>query len=559
MNEGHKVEELFDAHGRGQFTTYHDTLVATGDYVGVITPVTILEFSDNLVKSATGDPTQSVAGKALLAAQAKEPPGPGADARGKDAVETLTRLNAVPVDQRTFDNPEWVKFLLYDNTGQIRKALRSFIPDDRHAQAIVRLKGNQSIDDEGKAATFAKSEAEKMKFPNASTVTTGASLLLKDINDYLRGGMLSLGAIAAFIMVIILAVLFRVRWRLLPLGVIIVGVIWAFGLAGYIGIPLTIVTIAGLPVMLGVGIDYAIQMHARVEEEVLVGEAEHPIQETARNLCPALLVVTFDAIFAFAALRFAKVPMIRDFGLLLCVGIAAICFGSIIIPLATLGIREFKSPTSRKVGGFNPGYLGRFTEKLGSLPAWSAVPFIIASLVIFFGGLAVEDKLELQTDPIQWVNQSSGTIKDIHELDKQVDSDSEMGVFVRSDDVFSDDFQQFDHKFTEDTVGTYKPPDLILTGASLETSVGDLRSAGARGQAPVGGLLRGGRAAHRAPTGAAVGAASEAGPEDPRASSAADNGKTVNSVFRRAAAPREDRAPLVREVRASSRPPAGRT
>jgi len=33
------------------------------------------------------------------------------------------------------------------------------------------------------------------------------------------------------------------------------------------------------------------------------------------------LGVTFDAIFAFAALRFAKVPMIRQFGLLLAVGI----------------------------------------------------------------------------------------------------------------------------------------------------------------------------------------------------------------------------------------------
>ncbi|HRN29489.1 MAG TPA: hypothetical protein PK890_07295, partial [Terrimesophilobacter sp.] len=41
-------------------------------------------------------------------------------------------------------------------------------------------------------------------------------------------------------------------------------------LAGYLGIPLSVVTIAGLPVMLGVGIDYAIQMHARIEEEVVV-------------------------------------------------------------------------------------------------------------------------------------------------------------------------------------------------------------------------------------------------------------------------------------------------
>src|SRR4029077_9792950 len=153
----------------------------------------------------------------------------------------------------------------------------------------------------------------------------------KDINDYLRGGMLTLGGIAVGIMVLILLLLFRVRWRLLPLAVILVGVLWAFGLAGYLGISLTIVTIAGLPVMLGVGIDYAIQMHARVEEEAVLGRADHPVQATARGLCPALLVVTFDAVFAFAALHFAKVPMIRDFGLLLAVGIAVICVGSIIL------------------------------------------------------------------------------------------------------------------------------------------------------------------------------------------------------------------------------------
>ncbi len=142
--------------------------------------------------------------------------------------------------------------------------------------------------------------------------------------------------------------------------------VWAFGLAGYLGIPLTIVTIAGLPVMLGIGIDYAIQMHARIEEEVVIDRSEHPIQETARNLGPALLVVTFDAIFAFAALHFAKVPMIREFGLLLAVGIAAICVCSIITPLAVLGMREYRSPTKGK--DFREGPLGRLVVWLGGLP-----------------------------------------------------------------------------------------------------------------------------------------------------------------------------------------------
>ncbi len=118
--------------------------------------------------------------------------------------------------------------------------------------------------------------------------------------------MALLGGVALASMALLLLVLFDVRWRLLPLGVITVGIIWAFGLAGYLGIPLTIVTIAGLPVMMGIGIDYAIQMHARVEEET--ERSDHPIQAAARNLGPALLIVTFDAIFAFLALRFAKGP-----------------------------------------------------------------------------------------------------------------------------------------------------------------------------------------------------------------------------------------------------------
>ena len=205
-------------------------------------------------------------------------------------------------------------------------------------------------------ADAVKAAWEGKSIEGGTVVVTGAPVLLQNLNDYLRGGILTLGAIAIAIMAVILLLFFKVRWRLLPLAVIIVGVIWAFGLAGYLGISLSVVTIAGLPVMLGVGIDYAIQMHARVEEEVIIERASHPIQETARNLCPALLVVTFDAVFAFLALRFAKVPMIRDFGLLLAVGIMAICLCSIVGPLAALGIREYRSPTKGR--DFSSGSAG---------------------------------------------------------------------------------------------------------------------------------------------------------------------------------------------------------
>ena len=126
--------------------------------------------------------------------------------------------------------------------------------------------------------------------------------LLKTINDYLKHGIIVLALLAGAIMMRILLLSFTVRWRLLAFAIVALGLVWAFGLVGYFHVPLTLATIAALPVMLGVGIDYAIQMHSRIEEEVILDHAAHPIQAAARSLGPALLVVTFDAVFAFMAL-----------------------------------------------------------------------------------------------------------------------------------------------------------------------------------------------------------------------------------------------------------------
>jgi hydrophobe/amphiphile efflux-3 (HAE3) family protein len=540
MDDGHTVDELFTPDGIEQFTTLHDSLVESGQVHGVITPLTALEFDDALVASPDGDPTHSIAGAALQRALESEEPGsPAAEARFADASTTLERLDAVPEAERTLDNPDWVNLLLYDNQGDIRISLRPFFPDPQHAQVIVRLLGNEDIETEGAAAQLVEDEAAKLDLPNTAIVTTGAPVLLRDINDYLRGGMLTLGGIAVVIMIVILLIFFNVRWRLLPMAVILFGVIWAFGLAGYLGIPLTIVTIAGLPVLLGIGIDYAIQMHARVEEEVILDRAEHPIQETARGLGPALLVVTFDAIFAFAALRFAKVPMIRQFGLLLAVGIAVICLASIVLPLAALGIREFRSPTKGK--DFREGPLGRFVVRLGSLPAWAAVPLAVASVAIFLGGLSVEDELELQTDPIQWVNQESGTIKDIREVEAQVGSSSELGVFAQADDVFTDEFTQFAHDFANQQLADY--PDDLLTASSIE--------------AAVGGLLIVPGASDVSPTGEEVEAAWNAAPADIQVSTVSPDATAFNMIFQVTPSSLEERAVAVRQIRDETVTPEG--
>jgi hypothetical protein len=530
MEEGQTVTDLFTPANIAHMRQVEEDMRATEGVFTVISPLTALEFTQNLVASDSGDVTQSVAGQALLGAREREPDPAAQALRLEDSVTTLERIDAVQ-GERSFENPEWIEFLLFDNRGDIRKSLRPFFPDDSHAQLIARLDGNASLEDEGNAAVLVTDVVQAEPFENASTVTTGAPVLLKDLNDYLRGGMLTLGAIAVAIMVVILVLLFGVRWRLLPLGVILIGVTWAFGLAGYLGIPLSVVTIAGLPVMLGVGIDYAIQMHSRIEEEVVIDRAAHPIQEASMNLGPALLVVTFDAIFAFLALRFAKVPMIRDFGLLLAVGIAAICLSSIVMPLAILGMREYRSPTKGK--DFSHGTLAKLVVWLGDLPTRSAVPLAIASVVIFAGGIAVEDQLDIQSDPEQWVNQDTQVIRDIDTLKAETGSSAELGMYVESDDVFSDEMATFITDFANEELATR--PDELLTASSIVTTVAFLL------ELPDTTTL--------APTGADVQRAYDVAPPDIQRSLINPDNGALNLVFRTGPGSLDERAVYVNEIR----------
>ncbi len=548
MDDGHTIAELFDADGIAQLRSLRDDLMADDDYVSVITPLTVLEYTDTLVQGGTpgGDPTRGIAGTITLRALAAAEAGSEeATSRQEDSARTLERVGEIPADERTIENPDWIDFLLFDNTGAIRRSELTFLNDPQHASIVVRLPGNLSIDDEGLLAVTAMDRMNQLRFPNATVTASGAPILLDDINHYLRGGMLMLGGIAVAIMTLILLLLFDVRWRLLPLAVILVGVVWAFGLAGFLGIPLTIVTIAGLPVMLGVGIDYAIQLHARVEEEVILDRSDHPIQETARNLGPALLVVTFDAIFAFLALRFAKVPMIRDFGLLLAVGIAVICLNSIVMPLAALGIREYRSPTKGR--DFREGALGRLTVWLGSLPQACAVPLAVASVAIFIGGIAVEDELELQTDPIEWVDPSSQTVQDIRTIEEEVGTSGELGVFVETDDLYTNENMNWMHEFRVDQLAKYGPdsgaPRQLLTTNSIEQVLSDITYLEGFGGIP--------------PTGAEAELGWAVAPPDIQASLARPEGTAGNIVFRVSPGSIEDLAVIVNDVRDTIDPPEG--
>ena len=291
----------------------------------------------------------------------------------------------------------------------------------------------------------------------------------------------------------------------------------------------------------------------------MIDHSEHPIQESARNLGPALLVVTFDAIFAFAALRFSKVPMIRSFGLLLAVGVAVICFVSIAGTLSALGIREYRSPTTRR--DYREGPLGRLVVFLGSVP-WKVAPVLaIAALIVFVGGVLVENKLEIQTDPIEWANPSSTAVRNIREIQHQAGISSELGMYVVSGNVFSDKTVNFLDRFTDEQLCRYGdaqrlPQDCsaeakavaqrkrILANASSIVSIVSFLTEvpGTKPIPPIGDDVR---------------QVFDVAPPGIRDSTVSKDGKAVNLIFATTPASLAKRAVVVKDIRRRLEPPAG--
>ena len=210
------------------------------------------------------------------------------------------------------------------------------------------LRGNASLDEQSLGTAGVLELLEDTEFDGFDLTVTGSPVYLKEVNDYLKGGMVRLGLAAIVVMALILGFIFKVRWRLLPLLTVMIGVMWTFSLLGWLGIDLSLVTIAGLPILLGLGIDFAIQVHNRIEEEVIKEQEVHPIGETLANLAPPMIAATFTGVAAFVALRISKVPMIRDFGVLLGVGIVMVVIVGIVVPCIGVGHPRVRAAHHRR-------------------------------------------------------------------------------------------------------------------------------------------------------------------------------------------------------------------
>jgi hydrophobe/amphiphile efflux-3 (HAE3) family protein len=427
------IRRLLTGHDLHELRALQRRLETSGTNHAVLGPLTALRFAADQLSVAPGLALGALTRDQARATTSAERDKLAAAFRHRTDADAA-RLAAV--GPHSLDNPAFVEFLIFDATGAVRPALRGVFPDRRHALMVVRLGGDLTIDRQGSAADHVVSLVHASDFRGVRAQATGSPLLVKEINDRMRGDMLLLGAFAALAMAVVLLLVFRVRWRLLSLAVMALGVIWAFGAIGYLGIPLTMVTISGLPILIGLGVDFAVQIHSRYEDELATDpnvDVTRALGRTFLRLGPAVTVAAVAAVVGFLALRTSNVPMVRDFGVLLSIGTGAVFAAALAVLPAVLVWRDRRRHRTRPNRG--AGRVERATLALATAGRHRPMGLLVVSVVIVVLGPLAMGRVSVQSDPERWVPQDSGVLHDLRALRAVAGSSAELGLMVEARDV----------------------------------------------------------------------------------------------------------------------------
>ena len=203
---------------------------------------------------------------------------------------------------------------------------------------------------------------------------------------------------ALILMVIVMGILFSfVSHRFLPVLMVAIGLVSAMGMMGLVGIQLNMAVLGAFPVMIGLGIDYAIQFHARFDEEIRKGTMEQAVLMTVTKTGPAVLYAMLATCMGFLAMFISPVPMIQSFGLVSIIGVASCYLASLIgIPTAAILLKykpKEKKPSSKR--SFSYGSLLTTTSmKIAKNP----VPILLVACVIAVIGFQMDSYIPIQTN-----------------------------------------------------------------------------------------------------------------------------------------------------------------
>jgi hypothetical protein len=344
------------------------------------------------------------------------------------------------IGEPSLDNPLFIAAVLYDSEGTVNQTMQPFIPDDEHALIIVTPRGNMEDEEALQAAKDIEDFFSVRPLAKVNTTVIASTKLVDAISNRMGKNFAILLGLSIVVMIVILLVMFRVRWRLLSLVMVGVAALWTFGLMGYFSVPITMATMAVLPILIGLGIDFSIQFHNRYQEEVTRSNSvSEAIITSVSRMFPVVGIALLATIISFITLYISKVPMIRDFGMTLAIGIFISYLVGLFLLYSIIYLGDKRIPIDRlkKASLKASGRIERVLSRIARLAVNNTLPIFLVALVFGIAGGVVDQWLPSNTDYEELMPQDIAELRELRELRNILGSGGEIRFMIEAGDVSS--------------------------------------------------------------------------------------------------------------------------
>ncbi|AEJ18249.1 efflux RND transporter permease subunit [Gracilinema caldarium] len=334
--------------------------------------------------------------------------GVAAVIRGATAEERFTLASVYALDPSVLAKKGRQTLLIVPAEGAEPKALQTTLEslvkeiDTKYGKVTYSNKGIPFYDRIIKTLPLLENKTDGKTYISGSRAVSGivTRLLVQDLS--------LLFPIVILIITVILYLSFRsLRGVLLPLGNVIISVIWAMGLMGWLNQAISNATMVLPIILIAVGTAYTIHVINRYYEELgKTSDKKTAIEETITHVALPVFLAGATTFIGFMSLTVSRIDALRMFGILSALGILfALILSLTLTPAIMVILRPPKKALPRLTEP--KGRLAETLGILGSLVVQHPKTTVGISLLLLAGLAVFVPRVKFETNTINSFKKSS--------------------------------------------------------------------------------------------------------------------------------------------------------
>ncbi|MGF1558151.1 MAG: RND family transporter [Flavobacteriaceae bacterium] len=210
------------------------------------------------------------------------------------------------------------------------------------------------------------------------------------------------------------------RATLISMGVVIIGVMWAFGTLGLLQYEITVLTALIPPLIIVIGIPNCIFLINKYQQEVKKhGNQALSLQRVISKIGNATLMTNVTTASGFATFIVTDSKLLKEFGIVASINIIGIFILSLlIIPI----VYSFLSlPKTRHLKHLNKKWIDAFVNKMEYIVRERRITVYMASIALLVVSIIGMYQIEISGSPIEDMPKNEQFFKDIRFFEEEFD------------------------------------------------------------------------------------------------------------------------------------------